>query len=613
MKQFARLWNYVRRYRLRLIMGVMLGLLSALLNFVSLPMIQKVFETWIFGKGSDAYRPMLNNRWLAPLHGVIEWVLSLTAFQALLFTLSLFIVIKLLQSVAKAYQEYHTGYIASRASIDVANDLFRNVIHLPVRFFTQARTPKVASRFANDMVNIERGVDAVFGRALVEPLYLLGALVFCYILSPMLTWILLLVMPFIAVGVWLLSKKAKRGARGALESRARLLSILSESLSAIRIVKVFQGAERERARFEEENRRLFRQNLKVVKAEAATGPFVEFFLFVSIVAVMAASGWMVIRGRMDASSALTFMVALGLAADPLRKLASVNTRVQSTIASAERVFEFMDLEAEQSDEPGKAEIPPVRESIRFDRVSFAYEPGRPVLDGIDFEVKHGEVVAIVGASGAGKTTLANLLARFYEPTSGRILFDGEDIAKATLSSVRRQIGLVSQDVMLFDDTVRANIAYGSGEPDRARVLDAARAAHVEEFARRMSEGFDTVVGEGGSMLSGGQRQRVAIARAIYKDPALLILDEATSSLDSESESYIREALDRFVKGRTTFIIAHRLATVEKADRIIVLDYGRIEAIGTHKELVEKSDVYRNLYQHQFRAASDEAATAEENP
>jgi ATP-binding cassette, subfamily B, bacterial MsbA len=233
-----------------------------------------------------------------------------------------------------------------------------------------------------------------------------------------------------------------------------------------------------------------------------------------------------------------------------------------------------------------------------------------VLERIDFAVKQGEVVAIVGASGAGKTTLVNLLARFYEPGEGRILFDGQDIAKASLLSVRRQIGLVTQDVLLFDDTVRANIAYGDPRPDPNRILGAARAAHVEEFVSRMPEGFDTVIGEGGSMLSGGQRQRLAIARAIYKDPAILILDEATSSLDTESESYIREALDEFVKGRTTFVIAHRLATVERADRIIVLDYGRIEAVGTHRELVEKSGVYRNLYQHQFRPVCEDEPAVE---
>ncbi len=607
MKYLHRLWTYVRRYRVRLTGAIVLGILSAVLNFTSLPIIVKVFETWVLGTGAEAYRPLLDKVGHGWLRGAVEWVLALSSFQALIVTLGLFVVVKLLQGILKAFQEYHTGYIAGHATIDVTNDLYRNVIDLPVGFFTQARNSQVASRFANDMYNIQLGLDAIYGKTLVEPLYLVGSLVYCYLLSPALTLILAAVLPFIAAGVVLLARKSKRGAKGMLESRSRLLSILTETLAAMRIVKVFQGAEKEKARFADETRRFFRQNQKVVKASAATGPFVDFFLFVGGATVMAASGWFVFTGQMKPGEAVGFVAALGFAADPLRKLASVNTRVQATLAAAERVFEYMDLESEKMSAPGSVEIGPVRQSIRFENVGFSYERGRPVLEGVDFAVSQGEVVAIVGASGAGKTTLVNLLARFYAPTAGRILFDGQDIAGASLVSVRRQIGLVTQDVLLFDDTVRANIAYGDAPPEGGRVVAAARAAHVEDFVARMPQGFDTVIGEGGSMLSGGQRQRLAIARAIYKDPTILILDEATSSLDSESEHYIREALDEFVKGRTTFIIAHRLATVERADRIIVLDYGRIEAVGTHRELVEKSEVYRNLYHHQFRAVCEDDA------
>ncbi len=610
MKQLLRLWTYVRRYRVRLIGGIVLGIVSAVLNFGSLPMIQKVFETWVLGKGAGAYRPFLDKPGLGWLRGVVEWLLRLSPIQALIATLAFFVVIKMFQGVLKAFQEYHTGYIAGHATIDISNDLYGNVIDLPVGFFTQARNPQVASRFASDMYSIQLGLDVLYGKTLVEPLYLAGSLVYCYLVSPALTLILAAVLPFIAVGVLLLARKSKRGAKGMMESRAHLLSILSETLAAMRIVKVFQGADREKARFAAESRRLFRQNLRVVKAQAATGPFVEFFLFVGGAGVMAASGWFVFTGRMEPADAVGFVVALALAADPLRKLANVNTRVQATIVSAERVFEYMDLEAEKMSAPGAVDIGDVRESIRFENVGFSYDGCRPVLEGISFEVKQGQAVAVVGASGAGKTTLINLLTRFYAPAEGCIRFDGRDIAEATLASVRRQIGLVTQDVLLFDDTVRANIAYGDPRPDENRVLAAARAAHVEEFVRRMPQGYDSIIGEGGSMLSGGQRQRLAIARAIYKDPAVLILDEATSSLDSESENYIREALDVFIQGRTTFIIAHRLTTVERADCIIVLDEGRIESIGTHRELVEKSVVYRALYQHQFRVAGEDAGKSE---
>jgi subfamily B ATP-binding cassette protein MsbA len=604
-KQIRRLWSYVRRYRWRLVTGIVLGVASAGLNFVSLPTIRTVFEILFEGKGADAFRGFAASPWLGPLSGAVQWVLRADRLQALMIIMGALVVIKLLQGLAKGMQEYYTGYTASHSTIDVANDLYRNVIDLPVGFFTKARNSQVISRFANDMFNIERGLDVIFGKTLVEPLNLVACLIYCFWVSPALTLVSLVVVPFVGAGVVLLSRKAKRGAQKSLQSKARLLGLLSESLAGIRIVKVFQGADYEKDRFEQENRRLFRQGLNIVKAEAATGPLVEFFLFVGASIVIVVSGWYVMGGALTTSEVMTFLFALGLALDPLRKLANVNTRWQLLDTSAERIFEYMDLEAEKVAAPGAVDVPPVRRSIRFENIGFSYDARRAVLRDIDFEVKQGEVVAIVGASGAGKTTLINLLARFYAPTSGRILFDGCDIAGASLLSIRRQIGLVTQDVLLFDDTVRANIAYGARKADESRVLAAARAAHVEEFVRRMPQGYDTVIGEGGAMLSGGQRQRLAIARAIYKDPALLVLDEATSSLDSESEHLIKEALDEFMRGRTTFVIAHRLATVERADRIIVLEHGRIEAVGTHPELVQKSDIYRTLYQRQFRSVPDE--------
>ena len=296
-------------------------------------------------------------------------------------------------------------------------------------------------------------------------------------------------------------------------------------------------------------------------------------------------------------------IAFTMALAPLRKLANVNNRYQVCRTAAARIFEYMDVETEKLAAPG-LELPKLSHTIRFENVSFRYD-SEPVLEDISFEVAQGEVVAVVGVSGVGKTTLVNLLPRFYRPTSGRILFDDRDIAEAGLRSLREQIGLVTQDVLLFDDTIRANIAYGVAEPDSDRVLAAARAAHVHEYVSRMPDGYDTTIGEGGATLSGGQRQRLAIARAIYKDPAILILDEATSSLDSESEHLIKEALSEFMAGRTTFVIAHRLATVERADRIIVLEHGRIEAIGAHAELVGTSDVYRGLYSRQFRDPAPE--------
>jgi subfamily B ATP-binding cassette protein MsbA len=598
-KYLVRLWHYVGRYRLRLFAGIVFGVLSAALNLASLPTIKKVFEILFEGKGAESLRAYAESPWAGPLRWALTWVLQADRFHALVVIVIVLVFIKALQGLCEGLQEYLTAYAASRSSIDISNDLHGRVIDLPVGFFTQARSTQVASRFTNDMQNVERGLDTLFGKTIREPLYLAGFLFYSFWLAPRLTLVAMAVVPFIGMAIVLLARKAKRGGRRALESRARLLGILTGALLGIRIVKVFQGAGYEKERFRGENEGLFRQNLKVVQAEAATSPLVGFLSFIGVALVVIVSGHYIIGERLTTSQALTLFAVLGLTFAPLRKLANVGTRFQLTQVGAQRIFEYMDAEGEKIVLPGAADILPPGDSIRFEHVGFSYDRSEPVLTDIDFEVKQGEAVAIVGASGVGKTTLVNLIARFYDPVSGRILFDGRDIAEASLVSLRRQIGLVTQDVLLFDDTVRANIAYGREKPDEARVLEAARAAHVHEFVERMPRGYDTVIGEGGALLSGGQRQRLAIARAIYKDPAILILDEATSSLDSESEHLIKEALNRFMRGRTTFIIAHRLSTVERADRIIVLDRGRIEAMGKHGELVGASDVYRGLYRRQF--------------
>jgi subfamily B ATP-binding cassette protein MsbA len=520
--------------------------------------------------------------------------------RGLIIIVCIFVALKALQEVFKGLQEYMTGYVAVRGSFEISNDLYRHVIDLPVGFFTQARVSQATSRFTNDMFNVENGINTLFGKTLREPLNLIGILLFCFWLNPVLTLISMTVLPFVMVAVVVLGKRVKRGSRRALQSKARLLGLLGEALVAIRVVKVFLGSDYEKRRFRHESEQLFRQNLKIIKADATSGPLVEFLTFVGGGLVIIVGGYYVITEKLNPTEVLTFIVALTMALDPLRKLANVNNRIQLLNAAAQRIFEYMDIETERLADRTQPDIAPVTQAVRFEHVSFSYDSEHPVLRDVDVEVKQGEVVAIVGKSGVGKTTLVNLLARFYIPSSGRILIDGCDVQTVSLRSLRAQIGLVTQDTLLFDDTVWANIAYGVETPDHDRVLAAATAAHAHEFIDRLPLKYDTVIGEGGAMLSGGQRQRLAIARAIYKDPAILILDEATSSLDSESEHLIKEALEEFMRGRTTFVIAHRLATVERADKIIVLDHGRIQAVGTHRELVESSNVYRGLYKRQFR-------------
>ena len=603
LKTLARLWHYVRCYKGRLLLGILLGLLSALLSVACLPTLRGVFETLFEEGGPESFRWVEQAEWLGPLKPVLMRVVTFlldNRFTGLVIVVGVLVVLKVLQGVCRALGEYYTRTVSTRAAVDVANDLYDKVVDLPIGFFGQARNSQVMSRFTNDMYSVERGLATLFGKALREPMNLVFYLCYCFWLAPKLTLIAMCIVPLVALSMLVLGTRAKRGGKKALQSRARLLGLLNESLTGIRIVKAFLGGAYEKRRFEDENRRLYRQNRKVIKAEAATGPLVEFLTFVGVAVIIVMGGYYVIRQELKPSTVMTLYVSLGLALGPVRKLANVNTRFQLCRNGAQRIFEYMDTETEKLAAPGSFDLPVLAEGIRFEHVDFGYEDHTPVLRDVDFEVRQGEVVAIVGASGVGKTTLVNLLSRFYAPTSGRILFDGKDIAQASLRSIREQIGLVTQDVLLFDDTVRANIAYGVATPDETRVLAAAKASHVHEFVERMPEGYDTVIGEGGTLLSGGQRQRLAIARAIYKAPAILILDEATSSLDSESEQLIKEALDVFMQGRTTFVIAHRLATVERADKIIVLERGRIQAMGAHEKLVGTSDVYRGLYQRQFR-------------
>ena len=604
MKDFLRLLGYVWRYKGRLALGVALGVLAAVLNVASLPALHGIFTSLFEEDAVEKFREFSGTvGFLGP--AVTSWIERLLAnrFQALIVIVCVLVGLKVLQGTSKALQECFTGYVSARSSVDISNDLYANVVDLPVGFFNSARVSQTVSRFTNDMFNVERGLNTIFGKMIREPLNFIGIVGYCFWQAPQLTGVVLLVMPLVALVMLVLGRKVKKGSRRALKSKARLLGLVSESLAGIRIVKAFLGGGYEKRRFREVNDQLLRQNMKVVKADAATSPLVEFIAFVAGALVIIFAGYQVIRGSLRPADVTTMFIALTMALDPLRKLATVNNRFQLCRTGAARVFEYMDTQAEKLAEPGSIDLPPLKNSIRFEHVGFSYDEAETVLDDIDFEVRQGEVIAVVGISGTGKTTLVNLLPRFYEPTSGRILIDGQEIANASLRSLRSQIGLVTQDVMLFDDTAAANIAYGVAERDDDRVVAAARAAHAHEFIERLPTGYDTNIGEGGTLLSGGQRQRLAIARAIYKDPAILILDEATSSLDSESEHLIKEALDEFMQGRTTFVIAHRLATIQRADRIIVLDHGRIQAIGPHAELVEESNVYRGLYQRQFRNAS----------
>ncbi|MCU1245719.1 MAG: ABC-type multidrug transport system, ATPase and permease component, partial [Acidobacteria bacterium] len=419
----------------------------------------------------------------------------------------------------------------------------------------------------------------------------------------------LLVLPVVHFG-----RRLRGTTHRSQERMADIATLLEETIRGVRIVKAFTMERFEIGRFREATRRHLVQNLKAQKIQALTSPVMELLAGVSMVALFYYAQRRIATHTLTLGQLMSFLGALAMMYSPIKKLNKVNLSVNTALSAAERVFRMLDIENEVMEKPGAASLQGVGAGIRYENISFAYrtrpgattnvdtdarEEGVTVLRDIDLTVSPGEIVALVGGSGAGKSSLVNLLPRFYDVTEGRITIDGEDVRDVSLHSLRSLMGFVTQEVILFNDTVRNNIAYGRADADEQRVIDAAQAANAHEFIAALPNGYDTLIGESGVTLSGGQRQRLAIARALFKDPPILVLDEATSALDTESERLVQQALNNLMHGRTTLVIAHRLSTVRSAHKIVVLDRGAVAEVGTHEELLARRGVYRRLYDLQF--------------
>ncbi len=500
---------------------------------------------------------------------------------------------------ARFLQEFFAGAIGVNVSISLGNEMYENTIGLSIPFFERRTTGEIIARFTNDIFMVNRGLTMVFIRLFREPI----KIVFCLILALSVNWrltmVVLLVLPAIGYVIYAIGRKVKKSVRNSLQRIASMSGIVAETVGGIAVVKAYCMEAYETERVHAELQRIRRYMTKMVKADAAIDPAAEFLMMVGLGVFILLANSAFESGQIDGGGLVILFGALAAMMDPLRKLSGVNNMIQTSVASAERVFEFIDMQPDILEAPDAVELPPLTQSIRFDDVRFSYDGTTPVLKGISFEIRKGEMAALVGFSGSGKSTIAKLIPRFYDPQQGTIAIDGTDIRRATFKSLREQIGVVTQDTILFNDTVRVNIAYGQKGYSDERVRQAANAAHASEFIERLPEQYDTNIGESGGTLSGGQRQRLAIARAVIKDPAILILDEATSSLDSESERAIQAAIEEFVVGRTTLVIAHRLSTVQRADRILVIDNGEVVEQGRHEELIARGGLYRRLYDVQF--------------
>ncbi len=500
------------------------------------------------------------------------------------------------------FSNYLMADVGQRVVRDLRNRLHSHMLEQSAGFFARRSTGQLLSRITSDVGQVQHVVAETIGDLLQEGLALIGyaGLLFWY--DARLALVCVTGAPIIVYPLAKLGRRLRRTTRRSQEALEHLSHVAAESFSGHRIVKAFGAERREAARFSAASSQLYRTSMTVTSIVSILPPLMELLGGFAIAGALYYGSREIAAGRLTTGEFAAFIAALLLMYGPVKKLSRVNASLQQAIAAAERVFEVLDRHTEVVEKPGAAGLAPFQRTLAFEDVVFAYDDGhgRPILRGVSFTAHAGQMIAIVGRSGAGKTTLVNLIPRFYDVTGGAIRVDGVDIRDVTLASVRAQIGIVTQETVLFDDTIAHNIAYGRPDAPREAIEAAARAAHAHDFIQALPEGYRTTIGERGQRLSGGQRQRLAIARALLKDSPLLILDEATSSLDTESEQLVQEALVNLMKNRTSFVIAHRLSTIRRADAILVMDRGRIVEVGRHDDLLARSgSLYARLYELQL--------------
>ena len=518
------------------------------------------------------------------------------------------ILIYIIKGTCSYGQTVLMSFIGLRVVTNLRNELYDHIQRQSLSFFTKSPTGILMSRITNDVNLIQGAVSEAVTSIMKDSFTLVGLVFVIFYRDWKMACIAAVVFPLTIYPIAKFGERMRRIATGTQVTMGSLTSLLQETISGTRIVKAFGMEDYEGRRFSKENENLFRLSMKAVSIRAMSSPFMEFLGGLGIAAIIFYGGYQVIQGVSTPGTFFSFLTALIMLYEPVKRLTNVNNTIQQGISAAVRVFAIMDMKPEIKNRENAVELPRISKEIEIRNMTFTYGD-EPVLTNINLNIKSGEVVAFVGMSGGGKTTLVNLIPRFYDVTEGEILIDGHDIRDVTMESLRGQIGIVTQQTILFNDTVKNNIAYGDIKTSEQDIINAAKAANAYPFIKNLPEGFDTVIGEQGARLSGGERQRISIARALLKDAPILILDEATSSLDTESEIEVQEALENLMKGRTTLVIAHRLSTINNADRIIVLVDGKIVEKGTHDYLLAQKGEYFKLYNMQFRENNVECDTA----
>jgi subfamily B ATP-binding cassette protein MsbA len=608
-----RLVRYVFPFLLQLLPGVFLlagvGFLEAFRLMLLKPVLDRVLnpssgsENIILFTNPQSGEPIYLQSFV-PTHFHNAWTIVAYAL--------------VVSTVLKGIFDYIGTYLVNHAGFgmitNLRNDLYNSVLRRSAAFFQKHTTGTLISTIINDIERVQFAMSTVLAEGLQQFFTFLFTAALVIVLGRRLAWVLIVFIPIIIFSAVRIGRRVRSTTRTGQDQLADVQNILHETITGNRIVKAFGMESWEVSRFRKAAQRLFRANLRSVAAAAISSPLMDIFGATAVALLLLLGRDQIAHNELTLGAFIAFVAAVLSMYNPVRKFAVFNNSFQQALGASSQLFKFMDTEDVVLEKPGAKPLPRFSQSIRFEDVWFSYrsdgDDSREILRGITLEVKRGEILAVVGSSGAGKSTLVHLLPRFFDVTAGRILVDGLDVRDVTLSSLRTQVGIVTQETVLFNDTVRNNIAYGQPHVPLKEVEAAARAALAHDFISMLPAGYDTMIGERGVRLSGGERQRLAIARALLKNAPVLILDEATSALDSESESLVQSALHNLMSGRTVFVIAHRLSTVRRADRIVVIDNGTIAEIGAHEDLMKKLGTYRRLYDLQFMDAEVPKAAAE---